>query len=507
MQKILLTGATGYVGSHLLPRLKNVRCLVRDANKAPEGVSSVEGDVFDYDSLEKALDGIDVAYYLIHSMEVDNFVERDRLAAENFARAAEACRVKRIIYLGGLGDDETGLSPHLKSRHEVGEVLRKNAPSVQIIEFRASIVIGSGSLSFEMVRALCERLPFMITPKWVWAKAQPIAIQDLLEYLLEALEIQVEGNQIYEIGGKDQVSYAEIMREYSRQREITRFMVPVPVITPYLSSLWLGLVTPFYANVGRKLIESACHPTIVMNPNAERVFHVHPMGIREAIAEALSEEESGRFIDKKEITVDAPPDIAFAPIRRIGGKVGWYWGNGLWQLRGLIDLMVGGVGLRRGRINPEELQVGDHLDFWTVEAYEPNRFLRLRAEMKVPGSAWLEFTVQGVEAIPNQNEESEFQQSRRLDFEPGKAGGEAAPAKSRGDAAEFKGQNAGEDENRFCNLIRYKSTIVQKAIFHPRGLFGLLYWYGLYPIHTLVFAGMIRGIAYAAEQLKKETHL
>lgn len=428
----------------------------------------VAGDVFDPASLEAAFAGVETAYYFVHSMGDDrDFESQDRLAAENFAKAATAAGVRRLVYLGGLGNPDERLSKHLRSRQETGNVLR--AHHAQVIEFRASIVIGSGSLSFEMIRALVERLPIMICPRWVQVKAQPIAIEDLLAYLVAALNTPVAASQVYEIGGPDQVSYGQLMQEYARQRGLTRWMVPVPLLTPYLSSLWLGLVTPLYARVGRKLVESLRNPTLVSNNLAETVFAVRPRSVRDAIARALVNEDrefaetrwsdalssagkprswggdryGSRLVDSRTITVSVPPEQAFAPIRRIGGQTGWYYGDWLWSLRGFLDLLVGGVGVRRGRRDPENLHVGDPLDFWRVEAIEPARRLRLKAEMKLPGRAWLEFEVSPCEQ---------------------------------------------------------GSTIRQTAIFDPLGLAGLVYWYGIYPLHQFVFAGMLRNLGRAAER-------
>lgn len=469
-ETILLTGVTGYVGRKLLPLLEekklHVRCLVRSLHKDKQ--SYVKGDVLDKASLIPALNGVDTAYYLIHSMgDEGDFVELERKGAQNFAEAANDAGVKRIIYLGGLGQDTKSLSAHLSSRHEVGEILRRYAPNAIVIEFRASIVIGAGSLSFEMVRALCERLPFMITPKWVWAKSQPIAISDLLQYLLEALDVPLETSAIIEIGGTDCVSYADIMREYSNQRKLRRYMIPVPVITPYLSSLWLGLVTPLYSKVGKKLIESACHETIINDPKPAQIFSVKPMGISEAIALALSSEDlefqdpraifkefpadgtyqiGGRILDIKHVDIPVSRQMAFDTVQRIGGTTGWYYGNYLWKLRGWIDTLFGGVGLRRGRGHHTQLQKGDVLDFWRVENIEPGRRLRLRAEMKVPGNAWLEFIATG-------------------------------------------------DETH--------ARVYQIAIFQPFGVLGVLYWYVLHPLHNLVFNSMIKGIGYAASEKNK----
>lgn len=449
---ILLTGATGYIGGRLLPVLRDeghdVRCLARDPaalrERAPPGTAIVAGDVTDRASLDAAMRGMHTAYYLVHAMESGGrFEERDRLAAETFAEAARDAGLARIIYLGGLGDGAEGLSAHLRSRHEVGEIFRRLAGTTQVLEFRASIVIGSGSASFEMIRALVERLPVMVTPRWVGVLAQPIAIDDVLEYLVDALALPIGPHQIYEIGGRDRLSYRDIMREYARQRGLRRVMVPVPVLTPRLSSLWLALVTPLYARVGRALVESLRHPTVVRDDAALRDFPIRPRGVTEAVRQAIADEardRRNRLIDARSIHVDATPERAIRAIRRIGGKNGWYYGNWLWQLRGWLDRLVGGVGMGRGRRDPEELAVGETLDCWRVEVCDPNR-VSLRAEMKLPGRAWLEF-----EVVP-----------------------EAAG-----------------------------STIRQTATFDPLGVGGLAYWYATWPLHQLVFAGMLRGIARAA---------
>lgn len=472
---ILLTGATGYVGGRLLRSLRavghRVRCLARRpaylASQVDDEVEVVEGDVLDRASLGSALEGVDVAYYLVHSMgQNKDFEAADRHGAENFGAVARECGVRRLIYLGGLGSAEEKLSPHLRSRHEVGAILKR--AGVQVIELRASVVLGSGSLSFEMLRALVERLPVMVTPRWVKVLAQPIAITDLLSYLVAALDLDIEGSRIFEIGGADQVSYGDMMQAYAQLRGLRRVMIPVPVLTPRLSSLWLGLVTPLYARVGRKLIESICHPTIVRDPAALEVFDIHPRTCRQALEEALRNEDNelattrwsdalsssgrepawggervgSRLVDSRCVEVAVPPEIAFRPIQRIGGQAGWYYANWLWRLRGFIDLLCGGVGVRRGRRDPEALRVGDVLDWWRVEAVQPPAYLRLAAEMKVPGRAWLEFKVH-----PHD-----------------------------------KG-----------------ASIRQTAIFDAIGLLGRLYWYGIYPLHALVFRGMLRGIARRAE--------
>jgi len=474
-RKVLLTGATGYVGGRLLPELvgtgATVRCLLRDPARlparVPRGVQLVQGDLLDPDSIERALDGIESAYYLVHSMGAPaDFEERDRRCAENFVQAARRAGLRRIVYLGGLGSG-AGLSPHLRSRQEVGEILRGSG--IQVIEFRASIVIGPGSLSFEMLRALVERLPLMVTPRWVDVLAQPIAVDDLVATLLAALDAPLEGSRVFEIGGADRVSYGDLMREYARQRGLRRLMVRVPVLTPRLSGLWLGLVTPVYARIGRKLVESIKHPTIVEDDSALRVFAVRPRGMREALEAAQRSEErelagtrwcdalsasleprswagvrfGNRLVDSRATRVEASPESAFAAVERIGGSNGWYACDWLWRLRGWMDLLVGGVGMRRGRRDPGHLRVGDVLDCWRVEGHEPERVLRLAAEMKLPGRAWLQFEV-----------------------EPD------------GDGARIR----------------------QTAIFDPCGLGGLVYWYGIYPLHALVFRRMLRGVAAAAER-------
>ena len=371
--------------------------------------------------------------------------------------------MRKIVYLGGLGRGK--LSAHLASRQEVGRILR--ASGVPAIELRASIVIGSGSASFEMVRALVEKLPVMVTPRWVRALAQPIAIEDVLAYLLAALDRDPAGGELYEIGGADRVTYLELMQEYASQRGLHRTMIPVPVLTPRLSSLWLWLVTPVYAGVGRKLVDSLRNETVVEDSTCARGVPGRPRGARDAIARALAYEDreiaetrwsdeafaetssyggvrrGSRLVDTRSIAVAADPARAFAPIQAIGGGTGWYKGARLWRLRGLLDVLVGGPGLRRGRRDPVGLKVGDTLDFWRVEAFEQDRLLRLNAEMKVPGRAWLQF--------------------------------EVTPAPD----------GAG-------------SIVSQTAIFDPAGLFGLVYWYALWPFHGYIFGGMLEQLAAAA---------
>jgi len=472
---ILLTGATGYIGGRLLAALEarghRVRCLARNpenlSGRIGERTEVVRGDLTDPASLDAALNGVDLAFYLVHSMAAGTgFREADRQVAENFAGAAQRAGVKRIVYLGGLGFGEE-LSPHLASRQEVGNVLRESG--VPVVELRASIVIGSGSLSFEMIRALVDRLPVMITPRWVGVRAQPIGIEDVISYLVEAIDVQAEGGRIYEIGGPDKASYGEIMLEYAHQRGLRRLMIPVPVLTPRLSSLWLGLVTPVYARVGRELVDSLRNETTVRDPSALEAFSIRPRALRESIQRALVNEDEEfartrwcdalssvgetsdfggtrygtRLVDSRVVNVPASPDATFATVEAIGGDRGWYRYDLLWRLRGLLDLAVGGPGLRRGRRDPEHVRVGETLDFWRVEAIEPGRLLRLAAEMKLPGRAWLQFEV-----------------------EPSETG----------------------------------ATLRQTAIFDPIGLAGMLYWYGLYPVHNLVFGGMVKALAAASAE-------
>lgn len=473
---VLLTGATGYVGGRLLPVLTRMGLRVRGLARNPAAlghwaadplVTVVQGDLLDEASLDLALEGVDTAFYLVHSMGGrGDLVATELEAAGNFARAARKAGVRRIIYLGGLGRDED-LSDHLASRQAVGDVLRGSG--VPTIEFRASIILGSGSLSFELVRSLVERLPLMVAPRWVRRRAQPIAIEDVLNYLIAGLAAPPEVEGVFEIGGPDQVSYQDLLEEYARQRGLRRWFIPVPVLTPRLSSLWLGLVTPLYARVGRKLVDSLRHDTVVHNRRALEVFTVRPRGWREAMARALANEDrefaetrwsdarsSGgagarpllatgtRVVDSRTRTVALPPERVFPLIERIGGGTGWYYADWLWRVRGFLDLLVGGVGLRRGRRDPERLRTGDTVDWWRVEGIERPRLLRLAAEMRLPGRAWLQFELEPV-------------------------------------------------TDSSATLLR------QTAVFDPLGLAGRAYWYLLYPLHVLIFTGMLRRIARRAE--------
>jgi uncharacterized protein YbjT (DUF2867 family) len=469
---ILLTGATGYVGGRLLHALETADCRVRCLSRHPEALSQrvapttevVRGDVLDTESLAPGMVGVHTAYYLVHSMaSANSFEVEDRRAAHVFAVAARDAGVKRIIYLSGLGSGSK-LSAHLGSRQEVGRILRESG--VQTTEFRAAIVLGSGSASFEMIRALVEKLPVMITPRWVNTSTQPIAVEDVIAYLKQALDLEINGSRIVEIGGADQVTYLDLMKEYACQRGLTRWMIPVPVLSPRLSSLWLGLVTPVYARVGRELVDSLRNETIVRDGSANDLFSIRPLGSREALKRALANEDrefaetrwsdafsslriapqwggtkfGGRIVDSRTVHVSFSPPMAYRPIERLGGKAGWYYGNWLWRIRGVLDLMFGGAGMRRGRRDPGRLLAGDTLDFWRVEEIQTNSLLRLAAEMRLPGRAWLQFEV-----------------------EPDGSG----------------------------------SVVRQTAIFDPAGVLGQLYWYLLYPVHQFVFAGLLRGIVRA----------
>lgn len=476
--RVLLTGATGYVGGRLLRRLRasrhEVRCLTRRPeefrSRVADDVEVVGADLLEPETLVSALAGMDVAYYLVHSMGGgEGFREREATAARNFAAAARAAGLDRIIYLGGLGDEDAELSEHLESRQAVGRILRESG--VPTTEFRASIIIGSGSLSFEMIRALVDRLPVMVWPRWVRTTAQPISIEDVLGYLVADLNRGGHESRVVEIGGADVVSYGDIMLEYARQRSLRRLVIPVPVLSPRLSSLWLGLVTPVFARIGRQLIEGVRHPTVVRDPEPAATYDVTPRGMAESIERALVNEDrdfaltrwsdarssagpetteggyggkrvGSRYVDSRSLHVRAGPEALFAVIERLGGETGWHYGNWLWSLRGVLDLLVGGVGVRRGRRDPERLLPGDAVDFWRVEDVEPPALLRLRAEMKVPGRAWLQFEV---------------------DAEDG------------------------------------GSRLTQTALFDAVGLSGRFYWYALWPVHQFVFAGMLRGIRDRAE--------
>jgi len=478
VERILVLGATGYVGGRLVPRLLregySVRCMARDPRKLYgrqwSGVEVTQGDVLDQESLARAMAGCGIVYYLVHSMGGGEatFVERDRLAARNCVEAAAAAGIRRIIYLGGLGERSDSPSPHLRSRNEVGEIL--GAGPVPVTEFRAAMIIGSGSASFDMMHALVNRLPIMIAPRWVSTRSQPISIHDVLRYLVEALTVSASAGRVIDIGGTDILTYREMMYRLAGILGLTRRILVVPVLTPRLSSLWINLVTPISASLARALVEGLRSEMVCESDLAQRLFSFKPRGFDHSVVRALDRIRSSAvettwsnaslasrpeadvtlsdaqlLSDVQVLDVAAPPDIVYHVVSSIGGANGWYYADMLWRLRGFMDKMIGGVGLRRGRRHPVELLPGDALDFWRAESVEPGRSLVLRAEMKVPGRAWLEFSV--------------------------------AP------------------------LSETRSRLSQTARFYPRGLAGLAYWYGVYPVHVPIFSGMARAIARRAEAL------
>ena len=480
-ERILVTGATGYIGGRLVPRLLEsgyrVRCLVRDAARLQgqpwlDQVEVSEGDALDPVSLLKAMQDVSSAYYLIHGMQGNKAdAERDLSAARNFAEAADQAGIARIIYLGELVDPTSNLSPYLRSRNETGHILRLGR--VPVTEFRAGMVVGSGSALFEMIRYLAERQPLLVCPHWFFSLAQPVAIRDVLAYLITALRTPESVGKLIEIGGATRLCYADMLRGYARERGLKRYLIHTPFYTPRLSAYWVHMITPIQWRIVLPLIEGLHAEIIVHDDLAHRLFpEIQPLDYQTAVQLALerllndSVETSwsnalvitqgdnrpltlthteGMMIERRRMVLDLPPVPIFRAFTGLGGERGWLYLNWSWQIRGWMDKLVGGVGLRRGRRHPDDIRVGESLDFWRVEAVEVDKLIRLRAEMKLPGKAWLEF-----ESIP---------------------------------------QSDG------------KTLLAQSAYFAPRGLAGFLYWYFLYPMHSFIFSGLIRKVAEQAQSL------
>ncbi|GGQ01157.1 SDR family oxidoreductase [Streptomyces roseolilacinus] len=484
----LVTGATGYIGGRLVPALLDagyrVRCFARTPGKLrdhpwADRVDVVRGDVTDEASVRDAMRGADVAYYLVHALGTGSgFEDTDRRAATVFARQARAAGVRRLVYLGGLtpaGVPERRLSPHLRSRAEVGHILLKSGVPTTVL--RAAVILGSGSASFEMLRYLTERLPLMITPRWLRTRIQPIAVRDVLRYLVGSAEMPPDVSRAFDIGGPDVLTYRDLMARYAVVAGLPRRLIlPVPLLTPRLSGLWVGLVTPVPASIARPLADSLRHEVVCREHDIARYVPDPPgapLGCDEALALALRRVREARvttrwssasvpgapsdplptdpdwaggslYTDEREQLVDTTPEQLWRVIEGVGGDNGWYSFPLAWAVRGWLDRLAGGVGLRRGRRDAARLRAGDSLDFWRVEEIQHGRLLRLRAEMRLPGLAWLEMY-------------------------------------------------ADRDER---GRTRYR----QRALFHPRGLLGHAYWWSVAPFHAVVFGGMARNITKAAEK-------
>ncbi|WP_373000389.1 SDR family oxidoreductase [Sulfurimonas sp.] len=471
--KVLLTGSTGYIGRRLKQKFledKNIdlRLFVRNKKSLSSNISKnveiFEGDTFDIEKLKLALKDIDVAYYLIHSLNKKNYKDLDKISAQNFIDIAKECGVKRVIYLGGLGVKNDNTSKHLLSRIETGEVL-SSCEEVQTIWIRAGVIIGSGSTSFEIIRNLTEKLPVMTTPKWVYTKAQPIAVDDVLNYLYESLSLDAKENLIVDIGSEE-LSYRDMMERTANVLGLKRFLIPVPFLSISLSSYWLNIFTPVPFIVAKALIEGLKSEVTIQNNNAKKYYpKINPLSFEDSVEKAISEIKNNQvisrwsdnwgvvwekehtheisdaiFVDRKiEDLKDISSQKVFKTFISIGGENGWFDYTFLWKVRGLIDKMIGGVGLHRGRRVENELRVGDSLDFWKVIDVEDNERLLLLAQMKLPGTAWLEFKI--------------------------------------------------ED-----------SKLIQSAYFYPKGVLGRLYWYCLIPVHYFVFKNMIKNIIQNAKK-------
>jgi uncharacterized protein YbjT (DUF2867 family) len=477
---ILVTGATGYVGGRLVPKLLEsgyrVRCLVRDPVRLQghawlHQVEVVAGDALELDTLINAMQGVSV----IHGMQggKDN-AERDLAVARNFTSAAEIAGIERIIYLGELVDPAGNLSPYLRARHETGYLLRYSR--VPVTELRAGMIVGSGSILFEMVRYLTEREPVLVCPAWYFSEAQPIAIRDVLSYLIAALTTPDSIGRVIEIGGPMQLTYADMLLEYAKERGLKRWLIRTPFFVPRLSAYWVHMVTPIHWRVVAPLIEGLRFNLVVRDDAAKKLFpNIKPIDFQTAVHLALGriqrdnvitswsdalvtalgdvkpyvfKVEDGMFIERHQVFLDLEPESVFRSYMGIGGERGWLYWDWAWALRGWMDKVIGGVGLRRGRRHPDELRAGEALDFWRVEAVEQNQLLRLRAEMKVPGKAWLEF-----QSIPPPDEKDG------------------------------------------------KTLFTATAYFAPRGVWGFLYWYAMWPFHKFIFAGLASGLASRARVL------
>lgn len=480
---VLLTGATGYVGGRLAPRLLDagyrVRCLARSPEKLRDrewarspNVELAQQDLMKDDGAVEAMRGCGAAFYLVHSMlsAGGGYAERDRAMAEKFARNAEKAGLSRIIYLGGLGEIGEDLSEHLRSRRDTESALASG--SVPVTVLRAAMIIGSGSASFEILRYLVERLPVMVTPRWVSTESQPISIRNVLSYLVDCLETPESIGEQLDIGGPDILTYRELMQMYASERGLMRrLIVPVPVLTPRLSSLWIHLVTPVNSKIARPLAEGLKNRVVCRDDRAARLMPQDLLSVRTAIREAIRRVDTNAvetswsaagpipgdpdwaggdaFVDAREIDIDASANAVFRAICRVGGGHGWYAADWLWRIRGVMDRLIGGPGLRRGRRDPENISYGEALDFWRVTELQRDKRVGLRAEMRLPGEAKLLFEI-----------------------EPGE---------------------------------KLQSRLRQTALFQPKGLFGLAYWYAVLPLHGVVFKGMMNGIRRAAERIDAES--
>jgi uncharacterized protein YbjT (DUF2867 family) len=477
---ILVTGATGYVGGRLVPRLLDagyrVRCLVRDPGRLQgrswlKRVEVVSGDALSKAPLLDAMQGVSAAYYLIHGKQGGKIsASRDLEVARNFAESARDANVERIIYLGELVDPTSDLSPYLRARHETGYILRYS--SVPVTEFRAGMIVGSGSALFEMIRYLTEREPVLVCPAWFFSEAQPIAIRDVLSYLIEALKVPESAGRMIEIGGPTRLTYADMMLEYAKERGLKRTLIRTPFYAPRLSAYWVHMVTPIHWRVVLPLIEGLRARLIVRDGTAKQLFpQIKPIDFKTAVHLALGRilrdnvetswsdalvtvagdikpyqfvVEEGMYVEKRQVLLDLSARDVFRSYAGIGGERGWLYMDWSWAMRGWMDKAVGGVGLRRGRRHPDDIRAGESLDFWRVEEVKPDRMLRLRAEMKLPGKAWLQF-----ESEPKEG----------------------------------------------------KTLLTVTAYFAPHGLFGFLYWYAMWPFHKFIFDGLTRQVASRARVL------